>query len=74
MYFEKLNLENLLDVANANEALIKFDLNLSNPGVIYQILPVKSKQHVQFLYHDKITKNFHMFVWNLGPTSTKSTN
>jgi hypothetical protein len=74
LYYEKLNLANVLDVANANNGLVKFDLNLSAPGSIYQILPVKSKQHVQFLYHDKITKNYHMFVWNLGTTSTKSTN
>ena len=66
MYYEKLNLGNLLDANNANEALTKFDLQLSKPGSIYQILPVKSRQHVQFLYHDKVSKNYHMFVWNLG--------
>lgn len=46
LYYEKINLSNVLDVNNANEALTRFNLNLSEPGAIYQILPVKSRQHV----------------------------
>ena len=32
LYYEKLNLTNVLEVANANNALIKFDIELSTPG------------------------------------------
>jgi hypothetical protein len=35
LYYERINLENLLDVNNANELLTKFEIKLSDPGVIY---------------------------------------